>query len=256
MFAVCNLSLVPVRKEPSDKSEMVSQLLFGEMIEIINKQDNWRKVKMLYDGYIGWLDKKQIVPITDDEIQKIKNGKQVISGDLVQITIWNGNQICPVVLGSSLPMYNNHKFFIGSTEFIFDGNVVTANLPDISRLVENAYMYLNSPYLWGGRSPFGIDCSGFTQMVFKLCGISLLRDTVQQVEQGATINLIEESKAGDLAFFDNAEGKISHVGMIIPGNQIIHASGKVRVDRIDHQGIYNEESKSYSHNLRVIKRYF
>ena len=239
MFAVCNLSLVPVRKEPSDKSEMVSQLLFGEMIEIINKQENWRKVKILYDGYIGWLDKKQ-----------------VISGDLVQITIWNGNQICPVVLGSSLPMYNNHKFFIGSTEFIFDGNVVTANLPDISRLVENAYMYLNSPYLWGGRSPFGIDCSGFTQMVFKLCGISLLRDTVQQVEQGATINLIEESKAGDLAFFDNAEGKISHVGMIIPGNQIIHASGKVRVDRIDHQGIYNEESKSYSHNLRVIKRYF
>ena len=256
MFAVCNLSLVPVRKEPADRSEMVSQLLFGEIVEIINKQDNWRKVKMLYDGYIGWLDKKQIVPVTDNEIQKIKNGKQVISGDLVQITIWNGNQICPVVLGSSLPMYNDHKFFIGTTEFIFDGNVVTASLPDISRLVENAYMYLNSPYLWGGRSPFGIDCSGLTQMIFKLCGISLLRDTGQQVEQGATINLIEESKAGDLAFFDNTEGKISHVGMIIPGNQIIHASGKVRVDRIDHQGIYNDESKSYSHNLRVIKRYF
>lgn len=254
MFAICNLSLVPVRREPSDKSEMVSQLLFGEMVEIITKQDNWRKIKMLYDGYIGWIDKKQIVSITDDEIQKIKNTKPVISGDLVQIAIWNKNQICPIVLGSSLPLYNNNKFIMAETEFIFDGNVIDIGTPSIIRLMENAYMYLNSPYLWGGRSPFGIDCSGFTQMVFKLCGILLLRDACNQAEHGTTINLIDESKAGDLAFFDNSEGKISHVGIIIPGNQIIHASGKVRIDRIDHQGIYNEELKDYSHNLRLIKR--
>ena len=138
----------------------------------------------------------------------------------------------------------------------FIGNVIDVCSPNYTRLLENAYMYLNSPYLWGGRSPFGIDCSGFTQMVFKLCGISLPRDTGQQVELGVTINLIEESKTGDLVFFDNAEGKISHVGIIIPGNQIIHASGKVRIDRIDHQGIYNDEMKNYSHNLRVIKRIF
>ena len=254
MFAICNLSLVPVRREPSDKSEMVSQLLFGEMVEIINKQENWRKITMLYDGYTGWIDKKQIVSISDEEIKKIKASVPIITGDLVQITIWGKNQICPLVLGSTLPMYNDHKFFIGHTEFSFDGNVIATNKPSQSRLLENAYMYLNSPYLWGGRSPFGIDCSGFTQMVFKLCGISLPRDTNQQAEQGATINLVEESKAGDLAFFDNAEGKISHVGIIIPGNQIIHASGKVRMDPIDHQGIYNEELKSYSHNLRLIKR--
>ncbi len=256
MFAICNLSLVPVRREPSDKSEMVSQLLFGETVELINKQDNWRKIKMLYDGYIGWIDKKQIVPVAENEIKKIETSGIFTSGDLVQIAIWEKNQICPLVLGSSLPVYNDHKFFIGSTEYIFDGNVIDVCSPNYTRILENAYMYLNAPYLWGGRSPFGIDCSGFTQMVFKLCGISLPRDTGQQVELGVTINLIEESKTGDLVFFDNAEGKISHVGIIIPGNQIIHASGKVRIDRIDHQGIYNDEMKNYSHNLRVIKRIF
>ena len=256
MFAICNLSLVPVRREPSERSEMVSQLLFGETVEIIDKDNNWRKIKMLYDGYIGWTDKKQLLSVTEDEIEKINASALIVSGDLVQITIWNKNQICPVVLGSSLPLYNDHKLLIGETEFIFDGNVIETVPPNVTRLLENAYMYLNSPYLWGGRSPFGIDCSGFTQMVFKLCGISLLRDAGQQAEQGITINLVEESKTGDLAFFDNTEGKISHVGIIIPGNQIIHGSGKVRIDRIDHQGIFNEESKNYSHNLRVIKRCF
>ena len=175
---------------------------------------------------------------------------------MVQIAVWNKNQICPVVIGSSLPLFNEHKFNFGGVDFTFDGNVIDSDKSDITRLLEHAYMYLNSPYLWGGRSPFGIDCSGFTQIVFKLCGIVLQRDARLQAEHGTTINLIEESKPGDLAFFDNAEGKISHVGIIIPGNQIMHASGRVRIDKIDHQGIYNEELKGYSHNLRVIKRYF
>ena len=256
MYAICNLSIVPIRREPSDKSELVTQLLFGETVEVLDKQDNWRKIKIDYDNYIGWVNKKQVASISSEEFQKIKSATPVLSGDLVQLAVWNKNQICPVVIGSTLPMYKDRKFFIGDIEYNFEGNTIESKTPDVTRLLENSYMYLNAPYLWGGRSPFGVDCSGFTQMVFKLCGIKLLRDAWQQAEQGNTVNLVEESKPGDLAFFDNADGKISHVGIIVSGNQIIHASGKVRIDRIDHQGIFNVDSKSYTHNLRLIKCIF
>lgn len=253
MFAICNLSIVPVRKDPSDKSELVSQLLFGEMVEIVDNKDNWRKIRMLYDDYYGWVDKKQIASIGEDDYLKINLSTNYISSDLVQLAIWNNNQLCPLVLGSSLPLYKDHKFFVGTTGYTFDGNVIELPTKE-KRLLENAYMYLNAPYLWGGRSPFGIDCSGFTQMTFKLSGIPLKRDARDQAEQGETINLISESQPGDLAFFENDEKKIVHVGIILPNGQIIHASGWVRIDRIDHQGIFNEETKEYTHKLRLIKR--
>jgi cell wall-associated NlpC family hydrolase len=140
-------------------------------------------------------------------------------------------------------------------EYTYDGSVKTLTRPDRSQLLENAYMYLNAPYLWGGRSPFGVDCSGFTQMVYKMSGLPIRRDAWQQAEQGVTINLLEEALPGDLAFFDNAEGRITHVGILLPGNKIIHASGRVRIDKIDHHGIFNETQQKYTHKLRVIKRH-
>ena len=121
-------------------------------------------------------------------------------------------------------------------------------------LLKTAFMYLNAPYLWGGKTPFGIDCSGFTQMVYKLCGHKLFREAKQQATQGEVLSFIEESEPGDLAFFDNNEGVITHVGIIMKDNYIIHAHGKVRIDRIDHSGIYNVDSKRHTHKLRVIKK--
>ena len=121
-------------------------------------------------------------------------------------------------------------------------------------LIQTAFLYLNTPYLWGGKSPFGIDCSGFTQMVYKLNGYRLLRDASQQATQGEALSFIEESEAGDLAFFDDREGNINHVGIIMPDNYIIHVDGKVRIDRLDHTGIFNREKRNYTHQLRVIKK--
>ena len=256
MFALSNLSMIPVRSEPSDRSEMVSQLLFGETVEVIDKHDSWRRIRIYHDDYIGWVDKKQIISIDDDENKKIISGATSVSLDIVQIIIFNQSQIIPIVLGSTLPSYYDKKFRIATTEYLFDGNVKTFTAPDPEKVIEHAYIYLNAPYLWGGRSPFGIDCSGYTQMVYKLCGILLKRDSQQQAQQGNTIHLLEESKAGDLAFFDNAEGKIVHVGIILSNNKIIHASGKVHVDKLDHQGIFNVELNKYTHNLRLIKRFF
>lgn len=256
MYAITHLSLVSVRKEPSDKSEMVSQLLFGDMVEVMETKANWSKIRMFYDDYIGWIDKKQVISITKDQMNEIITSVPFVSTDLFQIVIWKQNQICPIVMASSLPLYDDHKFFMGQTEYSYEGTAVEASTAQPQKLLEQSYMYLNSPYLWGGRSPMGIDCSGLTQMVFKLCGMKLKRDAWQQAEQGETINLIDESKPGDLAFFHNAEGKISHVGIILPGNHIIHAHGKVRIDKIDHVGIYNSENSEYSHDLKLIKRFF
>ncbi len=254
MYALANLSLVPVRKDPSDKSEMVSQLLFGDMVEVIDKKESWLKIRMFYDDYIGWIDNKQVIGITDDQMQQIIVSIPFVSADLFQIVIWKQNQICPIVMGSSLPLYNNQKFIIGQTEYSFEGTSIETTLAQPENLLERAYMYLNAPYLWGGRSPMGIDCSGLTQMVFKLCGMKLKRDAWQQAEQGEIINNLDEYKPGDLAFFQNSEGKISHVGILLPGNHIIHAHGKVRIDKIDKVGIYNPELSEYSHDLNRIKR--
>lgn len=256
MIAICPLSIVPVRKEPSDRSEMVTQLLFGEFAEVLDKQDSWRKIKMLADGYTGWVDKKQLLGLEDADAAQLQIQPLSVSLDIVQLVVWNTHHVVPVVLGSSLPGFHDKKFHFANTDFLYEGNVATLSHPDTSRLLEHAYMYINAPYLWGGRSPFGIDCSGFTQMVYKLCGLSLRRDAWQQAEQGEVINLLEEARAGDLAFFDNAEGKIVHVGILMHNDAIIHSSGKVRIDKIDHQGIFNAETQKYSHNLRLIRRMY
>jgi hypothetical protein len=200
------------------------------------------------------VDFKQLLEISDEEFDKITRHKPFVSSDLLQLAIWNNKQICPLVIGSSLPLYSDHKFHLAQTEYVFEGNVIDTSVARPEHLVEQAYMFLNSPYQWGGRSPFGIDCSGLTQIIFKLCGIGLRRDAAQQAEQGDLVNFIDESHPGDLAFFSNEEGKIVHVGMVVQSRHIIHASGRVRIDALDHEGIFNQELNKYTHKLRLIRR--
>jgi hypothetical protein len=252
---ICNLAIVPVRKEPAHASELVTQLLFGEHFEIIGNSGNFSRIRTAYDLYDGWVATSQFEPIDHEEYLRLNKEQYCVSFDLVQIMMVD-SQMFSVVLGSSLPHFKDHTCRLGTLAFRFEGTVKCPEKLQTSKgIIENAYMYLHAPYLWGGRSPFGIDCSGFTQMVFKLAGIRLKRDAWQQAEQGSLINLIDEARAGDLAFFDNEEGRIVHVGIVLPGQKIIHASGKVRVDALDHHGIYNTETRRYSHNLRLIKRF-
>jgi cell wall-associated NlpC family hydrolase len=168
----------------------------------------------------------------------------------------NSGSSLTLVQGSTLPFLRGRNFSLESQEYEYTGDHILPAPEQISAagLMASARAYLNAPYLWGGRTAFGIDCSGFTQMVFKLNGFKLLRDAWQQAELGEPLSFVEESHPGDLAFFDNEEGKITHVGLIIENTQIIHASGKVRIDKLDHYGIFNGDTKKYSHHLRVIKR--
>jgi len=268
MFGACNLSLISCRKEPSDKSEMVTQLLFGEHFEVLEEKKSWVLIHIAYDNYECWIDKKQFLLLND--VKGISDSNTAVTTDLVQLASSHPSrqereQIqIPVLLGSSLPKFADKEFFLGKQKFLFEGEVIFPFEKKKEHSVQEiAKWYLNTPYLWGGRSPFGMDCSGFTQMVFKMNGIKLKRDACQQAKQGTTLSFLEEAQTGDLAFFDNEEGKIVHVGIILShsgkgaeggGGKIIHASGKVRIDKLDHQGIYNEEMKKYTHRLRVVKR--
>lgn len=251
MFGICNLANIPLRIDPSDKSEIVSQVLFGEHFEIIEQSNQWVKIKLQFDDYEGWIDSKQMQNISESDFNRISEDAIVLNADLVEYITGPNSFLMPIPLGASLSFLNYNE--INKTNLTFEGLKVSGKKQK-NNLIETAFMYLNAPYLWGGKTPFGIDCSGFTQMVYKLNGYKLMRDASQQATQGEALSFIEESEPGDLAFFDNEEGNIIHVGIIMNDNYIIHASGKVRIDRLDHLGIYNPETNRHTHKLRVIKK--
>ncbi|WP_309641071.1 C40 family peptidase [Flavobacterium sp.] len=251
MFGICNLAIIPLRAEASDRSEIVSQVLFGEHFKVLETLKQWAKVTLQYDGYEGWIDVKQFQAISEDQYNQLSEDAIILNSDLVEYITSTNNLLMPIPLGASLSFLNHTD--INVSGFDFEGMRISGVKPK-SNLINTSFMYLNAPYLWGGKTPFGIDCSGFTQMVYKLNGYHLLRDASQQAKEGEALSFIEESEPGDLAFFDNEEGKIIHVGIIMDDNYIIHSSGKVRIDRLDHLGIYNAETNRHTHKLRVIKK--
>ena len=252
-YGICNLSIVPLRLEDSDASEMVNQVLFGEHFEILVQDKKWSKIRLQHDNYEGFIDNKQFEEISETLFIQLSNGVKEYSGEFVDFMTDHKNRLTTIPIGSRLPFFANNSLRINQTLFSYDGSVFNKQLPK-EELVKKALLFLNAPYLWGGRTPFGIDCSGFTQMVYRLCGHDLLRDAKEQATQGEVLSFIEESDAGDLAFFDNDEGNIIHVGIIMSDYTIIHAHGKVRIDTLDHSGIYNVDLQKHTHKLRVIKK--
>ncbi len=258
IFGICHLAVVPVRLSASDKSEMVSQLIFGDVFSILEQEERWLKVKSLYDDYEGWIDVKQYQKIAENDAKQLNLQPQFLTRDASTIAVKlpiRENLYLPI--GSVLPQFENQKCVIANTTYQLLGNHnVMPDKEDFNAdLEEIAFSFLGVPYLWGGKTHFGIDCSGYTQTVFKLLGIKLKRDAWQQAEQGKLVDFIQHARSGDLAFFDNEEGKITHVGIMINNNRIVHASGKVKIENIDYQGIFSTELNKYTHKLRIIKRF-
>jgi gamma-D-glutamyl-L-lysine dipeptidyl-peptidase len=255
-YGICLLSIVPCRKEPSGTSEMVSQLLFGEQYTVTEQAEDWIKILTEYDQYECWISRKQHYKLSEQSFKTLKKVPALCSAELVQvISDKNTGNSFPVTLGSSLPFLKSSRLQFDEYDFEFEGLFTGwSEKRPAKDLIATAFLFMRAPYLWGGKSPFGIDCSGFTQLVYKLNGYKLPRDAYQQVEQGVALTFVEEADAGDLAYFDNENGKIVHVGILLNNHQIIHASGSVRIDRFDHYGIFNGDTKKYSHTLRVIKR--
>jgi len=251
MFGICNLSIVPIYLEPSHKSEMVSQLLFGEHFQIIEQKDNWINIKIVFDKYQGWIEQKQFQSISETDFHLLSSKRTILNADLVEYISGKNNVLFSIPLGASLTFLDIPR--INTSKFTFEGSQTYGQKPK-PEILKTAFMYLNTPYLWGGKTPFGTDCSGFTQMVYKLCGYPILRDASQQATQGEVLTFIEEAEAGDLAFFDNENGEITHVGILMNNNYIVHAHGKVRVDKLDHFGIMNTETNKHTHKLRIIRK--
>jgi hypothetical protein len=245
-YGICNLSIVPVRIQPADVSEMVTQILYGEYFKVLEERGKWSRIRIAFDSYEGWIDNRQYIKIEETDYFNLSSEPRKYSADLIEFLTDEGRNLTAISLGSIL----NSNGLLKNT---FDGSTISG-VKAKANLVNSALLYLNAPYMWGGKTPFGIDCSGLTQMVYMLNGYSLLRDASQQATQGEALSFIEESEPGDLAFFDNSEGKITHVGIIMHDNYIIHVDGKVRIDRIDHSGIFNVELKRHTHQLRVIKK--
>ncbi len=249
-YGISNLSIIPMRGEPADKSEMVNQVLFGEHFKVLESRKKWSRIRLAHDSYEGWICNKQWIEVSKEDYTQLDKDISTITTDILDIITKEQHQ--PIAIGSILPSYKSGHALINNEMYKFDG-LTTPGFVNKEKLIENALIYLNAPYLWGGRSPLGIDCSGLTQMVYRLQGIDLPRDAYQQAKVGTTLSFIEESEPGDLAFFDNDEGIVIHVGIILKDNHIIHASGKVRIDRIDQQGIFNTEIGNHTHKLRLIK---
>lgn len=257
-YGISSISIIPVRNEPSHRSEMVTQVLFGEHFRILECLISWCRIELAFDSYIGWVSKKNITPLKKSEFINLEKFNAPVISSLEKVIPSSGKQTnFTIVPGSSIPFYNakKNRFDIAGETYKFEDQVkLSVEKPDRNEIQKTAFSYLHSPYLWGGRTPFGTDCSGFIQILFKIHGMRLPRDVQQQAKQGILVNFITEAKEGDIAFFDNDEGEIEHVGLLLKDNQIIHSSGKVRIDNLDQQGIFNTDTGTYSHNLRVIKR--
>ena len=252
---IVSFSVIAVKKEPSHRSEMIDQLIFGDLVEIIGQHEVWLKIKHIYDEYEGWCLLQHISIISETEFLRIENSKKIFNSEMtLELRSKQNNNTHLIPFGCELPAPQNNEIHLGFD--IFENTITpySKNSDMAESITYCAKHYLNTPYLWGGKTVFGTDCSGFTQSIFRMNDIKLPRDAYQQAELGENIENISLGKAGDLAFFNNIDGKITHVGILINNSEIIHSSGYVKINKIDSTGIVNTDGIGYTHQLNCLKR--
>lgn len=273
MKAISLHSVVPVRTKAAESAEMSTQMLFAETCDILAHRGNWTKIRLEQDGQEGWVDTKMISPLTDEEYQSLINpsskATSIIKMPMAYAVSMNNGQTLPLTAGTCLPNYKDGQFCLLGVTFRIDPSMVAAEPLALTQenLLAIVRFFLNIPYLWGGKNAMGLDCSGFTQTIMRIFGRNLLRNASEQATQGKEVKKISQVQAGDLVFFDHAfsetnpssggqEGatNISHVGIAIDAERIIHCSGRVKVEKLDANGIYSAEYARYTHHLHSIRR--
>lgn len=255
MHLICPFSVIPVRSSPQERGEQLTQLLFGDLMELVERNGrSWLRVRCIADSSVGWVQANQVLEITPSEFHLYKQ-HYAYCLDLLH-PVMTDNASIPISLGARLPNFDGMQFQLAGKSYTFSGLAVfPADLkPSSSLVLKIAQRFVNAPVQPGGRSPLGIDGSGLAQIVYRIVGIHLDREPDQQVLQGQGIDFVEEARPGDLAFFEDRKGRVEHVGIILPNRQIMHAFGCVRIDTLDHYGIFDELAQEYSHKMRVIRR--
>ena len=260
MVGISLHSVVPVRAEAREGSEQLTQILFGETCAIMEQKPRWNRVKLESDGQEGWVDAKMVSPMSDTEYKTYKKAYQtaaLVSYPMAYAVSENNNQTIPLSAGTRLTNYKDGHFELLGVNFRIDPNMVITQPLELNQatLLQTVRFFLNVPYLWGGKNAMGMDCSGFTQVIMSLFGRQLLRNASEQATQGKTIASLEQAQVGDLVFFDHEDGRISHVGIVIDSERVIHCSGRVKVEKLDKTGIFSAEQNIYTHHLVQIRRY-
>ena len=259
MVAISLHSVVPVRTEAREGAEQSTQMLFGETCDVLEQKPRWNRVKLHSDGQEGWVDAKMITPMSAAEYKgyrtDYKNSAQIVFPMAYAVSENNGQTI-PLTAGTRLTKYKEGRFEVLGVGFRVDANMVAAEPLELTEqnLLQTVRFFLNVPYLWGGKNAMGMDCSGFSQTILGLFGRKLLRNASEQATQGRRVANLKKAKAGDLVFFDHGDGKISHVGIVIDSERVIHCSGRVKVEKLDNEGIYSAEQRDYTHHLVSIRR--
>lgn len=261
-------SVVPVRTEAREGAEMSTQMLFAERCEILEEQPRWYRIRLCQDGQEGWVDKKMLTPLSAEEEQKLPaEPTAMVLMPMAYAVSENNGQTIPLTAGTRLCNYKDGRFELLGVGFRIDPSMVlTEPLPmDEQHLLQALRFFLNIPYLWGGKNAMGMDCSGFTQTVLSFFGKHLLRNASEQATQGTEVPSLDQAQAGDLAFFckpDTDKRTITHVGILIDKQRIVHCSGRVKVEKIDATGIFSIEQADaqhpqgqYTHQLLSIRRY-
>ena len=259
MKGISLYSVTPMRTEASEAAEQSTQILFGETFAILEQKPRWTRVKLESDGQEGWVDAKMICPMKPEEYASYKEALKTaatVKFPMTYAVSENNGQTIPLTAGTRLTNYQDGRFEVLGVGFRIDPSMVLTQVLEMNQenLLQAVRFFLNTPYLWGGKNALGMDCSGFTQVVMSLFGKSLLRNASEQVTQGEAVADMKQAQAGDLVFFDHEDGKISHVGIVIDAERVVHCSGRVKVEKLDEIGIFNAEKGDYSHHLCAIKR--
>ena len=260
MVALSLHSVVPVRTEPREGAEQSTQMLFGELCTVLEQKNRWNRVKLNVDGQEGWVDAKMITPMSEDEYHSYSEAlpsAAMVVFPMAYAMSENNGQTIPLTAGTRLTRYKEGRFEVLGVGFRIDPNMVRVQPYEMNQenLLIAVRFFLNIPYLWGGKNAMGMDCSGFTQTVMALFGKNVLRNASEQATQGEAVASLKEAQAGDLVFFDHEDGKISHVGIVIDPERVIHCSGRVKVEKLDESGIFSAETGEYTHHLVAIRRY-
>lgn len=258
-YGIALTPVIPMRDSASESAEMTNQLLFGDTFRILEEEPRWYRVESLLDGYTGWVDWKMVTPIEEAEVTAIQSQPLYFAGQpITDIHRKGEKRPMRISIGSRFPNYDKASatFTVAGQTFGLPARMVSDVKPaHIRVLLRTAELFLNTPYLWGGRNIFGIDCSGFVQMVYRMHGIDLPRDASQQVNCGEPVASFEEAYPGDLAFFANANGRITHVGIVLTPDTIIHSSGDVHVDKLTAEGIWSDKQNCYTHSAPILRRH-